>query len=91
MADATLIEKVKTAMGFSGDEVNQTLSIYVDEVLDYMTNAGVSKEIALASAGVIARGVSDLWDNDGGAVKFSPFFYDRVAQLSYKSAYEVAT
>jgi hypothetical protein len=88
MADATLIEKVKIAMGISGDEVNDTLSLYIDEILDYMTNAGVSEEMAVASVGVVARGVSDLWDNDGGGVKFSPFFHERVSQLALKSTYK---
>lgn len=88
MADATLIEKVKIAMGISGDEVNDTLSLYIDEILDYMTNAGVSEEMAVASVGVVARGVSDLWDNDGGNVKFSPFFHERVSQLALKSIYK---
>ena len=44
--------------------------------------------MAVASVGVVARGVSDLWDNDGGGVKFSPFFHERVSQLALKSTYK---
>ena len=50
-----------------------------------MSGAGVSQGIISASPGVIARGVSDLWDNDGGNVKFSPAFHERVAQLVLRS------
>lgn len=85
MADAELLAKVKLVLGETSNFADDILLIYLDEILDYMKNAGVSDKIAHASAGVIARGVSDLWDNDGGNVRFSPYFHERVTQLALKS------
>lgn len=85
MADATILAGVKQALGETGTYNDAAISLYIDDVVDYMTNAGVSAAIISASVGTIARGVSDLWDNDGGNVKFSPYFYDRVSQLVLKS------
>lgn len=80
-----MITSVKNALGITGDFMNDTISIYIDEVVDYMKNAGVSGANITASPGVVSRGVSDLWNNNSGAGKLSPYFYDRVAQLVYKS------
>ena len=85
MADANVLTGVKNALGVTGDFMNTTISVYIDEVTDYMQNAGVSTPLINASIGVIARGVSDLWNNQSGSGKLSPYFYDRVAQLVYKS------
>ena len=82
MADATLLAKVKSALGVTGDFTDDTITIYIDEVIDYMLRAGVPSEVINASAGVVARGVSDLWDNNGGNVKYSPYFHERVSQLA---------
>lgn len=85
MADAAILTSVKAALGVTGTFTDNTISIYIDDVIDYMSGAGVSQGIIAASPGVIARGVSDLWDNDGGNVKFSPAFHERVAQLALRS------
>lgn len=85
MADAELLAKVKLALGETSDFADSMISVYIDEVLSYMLTAGVSESLARASAGVVARGVSDLWDNDGGNVRFSPYFHERVTQLALKS------
>ena len=81
MADAALLTAVKAALGVTGTFSDTTISVYIDDVVDYMRGAGVSAAVIAASAGVVARGVSDLWDNDGGNVKFSPYFHERVSQL----------
>lgn len=81
-----ILQGVKNALGITGDFQDETLSRYIMEVMDYMRGAGVSDAIISASIGTIARGVSDLWDNDGGNVKLSPYFMNRVAQLVYRSA-----
>ena len=86
MADAAILTGVKNALGVTGDFLDDSISIYIDEVTDYMSNAGVSSTLIAASVGVIARGVSDLWNNGSGTGKLSPYFYDRVTQLSYKSS-----
>lgn len=94
MADAKLIQAVKLARGMTGtfEAQDSQLALEIDEVIGYMVDAGVSKEVANseASAGVIARGIEDIKYNSG---KLSDYFYQRVTQLAYKSAAteEVAT
>lgn len=85
MADAAILAAVKSALGVTGTFTDNTISVYIDDVVDFMSGAGVSAAMIAASPGVIARGVSDLWDNDGGNVKFSPYFHERVAQLVLRS------
>lgn len=84
MAD-THLEKVKSALGITGEYQDATLKIYIEEVIAYMSDAGVPTEVinSSVSAGVIARGVTDLWNYNGGAGKLSDYFYQRVSQLSY--------
>jgi len=85
MADT--LNKVKSALGITGDYQDETLTVYIDEVKAYMVSAGVPEEVieSNASAGVIARGVTDLWNYNGGAGKLSEYFYQRVSQLAYTS------
>ena len=85
MADAAILAGVKNALGITGTFMDATISIYIDEITDYMTNAGVSANVISASVGVIARGVNDIWNNNAGNGKLSPYFYDRVSQLALKS------
>lgn len=89
---AGVLESVKNALGITGTYQDATLQIYIDEVMAYMRDAGVPTEVinSSASAGVIARGVTDLWNYNGGAGKLSDYFYQRVSQLAYTSE-EVAT
>lgn len=93
MADT--LSKVKSALGITGTYQDETLTVYIDEVKDYMMSAGVSEDVVNSdvSAGVIARGVTDLWNYNGGAGKLSDYFYQRVSQLVYKTTTteEVAT
>ena len=91
MADKHL-EKVKNALGITGTYQDATLKIYIEEVIAYMKDAGVSTEVidSEASAGVIARGVTDLWNYNASAGKLSDYFYQRLSQLAYTSK-EVAT
>ena len=86
MADTNL-EKVKSALGITGTYQDATLQIYIDEVKAYMKDAGVSTDVINSdvSAGVISRGVTDLWNYNGGAGKLSEYFYQRVSQLAYTS------
>lgn len=85
MTDAEILEGVKNALNVTGTFQDATISVYISEVVDYMRGAGVSDSVISASVGTIARGVSDLWDNDGGGVKFSPYFHERVSQLVLRS------
>ena len=81
---ADVLEKVKSALGITGNYQDTTLKIYIDEVKCYMKDAGVPESVIKSdiSAGVISRGVTDLWSygtNDG---KLSDYFYQRVSQLA---------
>ena len=76
------LEQVKAALGIVGDYQDATLQVYFDEAVAFLTDAGVSE--ANITAGVVARGVSDLWNYGAGDGKLSPYFMQRAAQLSYK-------
>lgn len=85
MADETILVKVKNAMGITGEYLDNTIAIFIDEVVLYMETAGMSDAMISASAGLVARGVADLWNNSAGNGQFSPYFYDGVAQRVLKS------
>lgn len=88
MAQLTAAErlaKVKTALGLSGTNYqDETLTVYIDEVISELVDAGVKKSVAesTAAVGCIAVGVSDLWNYASGGVKHSEYFYRRLTQLS---------
>ena len=87
MADATILASVKSALGITGNYQDATLIVYIDEVMAYMRDAGVSETTlsSMASVGVISRGVSDIWNYGSGNGRLSEYFYQRVSQLSYQS------
>lgn len=85
MADAAILTGVKAALGVTSDFMDTTISVYIDDVTDYMSGAGVPDSVIAASVGVIARGVNDLWTASSGDAKYSPYFYDRVSQLVLRS------
>lgn len=74
---------VKNALGITGDYQDNTLQIYFDEVIAFLTDAGVAE--ANITSGIVARGVSDLWNYGGNDGKLSPYFMQRATQLSYKN------
>jgi hypothetical protein len=84
LTTAERLAKVKTALGIGGDYQNETLTIYIDEVIAEMIAAGVKKEVAesAAAVGCIACGVNDLWNYSSGGVKHSEYFNRRLIQLS---------
>ena len=86
MEENLLLEEVKKSLGVTGTYQDETLKNYIFEVLEYMSDAGVSDSVLQSDAiiGVVARGVSDLWSNSSGGVGFSPYFMQRVVQLAYK-------
>ena len=79
----TLLADVKTALGITGDYQDSTLQIYVDEVVEFLMDAGVTQKNI--SSGIVARGVADLWNYGGAEGKLSDYFMKRAVQLSYKS------
>ena len=76
------LEQVKATLGIVGNYQDDTLQVYFNEAVEFLKDAGVSE--ANITAGVVARGVSDLWNYGAGDGKLSPYFMQRAAQLSYK-------
>lgn len=83
MDEKELLNKCKTGLGITGNYQDEVLTIYINEVKEYMSSAGVPEYIinSKKSVGAIIRGVSDLWDYGSGQTSFSPYFYERVNQL----------
>jgi hypothetical protein len=79
---------VKTALGISGEYQDDTLTIYIDEVIEELVDGGVARSVAESNAavGCIALGVNDLWNYSSGGVKHSEYFYKRMIQLSLKAS-----
>lgn len=79
-----MLSAVKAALGITGDYLDATISLYIAEVNEYLTDAGVPSAIVGTeqTVGVVSRGVADLWNYGGGAGVLSPYFYERVIQLA---------
>lgn len=86
MTDAELLAEVKKRIGITGDYQDDTLTGHIQDVKDFMQDAGVSDEVMQTTKiiGAVTRGVSDLWDYGSGNGEFSPYFFQRVTQLAYK-------
>lgn len=76
------LENVKTALGIMGTYHDSTLLIYIDEVIAFLKDAGVAE--SNITNGIIARGVSDLWNYGAGEGKLSEYFRMRATQLALK-------
>lgn len=76
------LANVKTALGITGTYQDATLQIYINEVVNFLKNAGVAE--ALITDGIVARGVADLWNYGAGEGNLSEYFMQRATQLSYK-------
>ena len=81
---ATLnLENVKKALNITGNYQDDALQQYYDEVVDFLVEAGVKQ--ANITVGIVARGVSDLWNYGASDGELSPYFIQRAAQLALKS------
>ena len=76
------LEDIKNALGITGDYQDATLTVYINEVVDFLVEAGV-KESNITS-GIIARGVADLWNYGSNDGSLSSYFKERATQLSFK-------
>jgi len=77
-----MLEDVKNALGITGTYQDNTLQIYINEVVAFLNDAGVAT--ANITSGIVARGVSDLWRYGAGEGKLSSYFIQRAAQLALK-------
>lgn len=91
MTEAELLSEVKKRLGITGEYQDDTLTGYIDDVKNFLTDAGVPATVinSNASVGVITRGVADTWNYGSGDGEFSQMFYQRLEQLRYQS--EVTT
>lgn len=76
------LDDVKAALGVTGDYQDGTLQVYMSEVVAFLTDAGVAAD--KFTTGLIARGISDLWNYGGAEGKLSEYFIQRASQLAYK-------
>ena len=76
------LENVKNMLGITGDDQDNTLQGYFDEVISFLEDAGIKAENI--TNGIVARGVSDLWNYGSGEGKLSEYFIQRAIQLQYK-------
>ena len=82
MASVSMLASVKSALGIAGTYQDATLTVYIDEVVDYLKNAGIPEPNI--TPGIVSRGVSDLWNYGEKGGELSTYFLQRAAQLSYK-------
>ena len=74
------LNDVKNALGVTGTYQDNTLTIYINEVVAFLVGAGVAE--SNITSGIVARGVADLWNYGSGEGKLSEYFMQRAAQLS---------
>lgn len=74
-----MLNEVKAALGITGDYQDETLKVYIAEVISFLKTAGVNEHNI--TVGVVARGVADLWNYGGAEGKLSEYFMQRAAQL----------
>lgn len=86
MTDAQILTTVKQMLfgTDAGTFRDDLLTAYIKEVKDFMKNAGVPESVISSNSavGIIAIGVSDLWNYQAGGVKLSEYFIQRVIQLT---------
>lgn len=77
------IDNIKNALGITGDYQDDTIQEWIDEVVGFLKDAGVSEKNI--TNGIVARGVSDLWHYGEGDGKLSTYFIMRASQLAIRS------
>ena len=77
-----MLEQVKSAIGITGTYQDETVNQYIIEVKAFLTDAGVKE--SNITVGLVARGVSDLWNYGSNKGVLSTYFMQRATQLAYK-------
>ena len=83
ITEKELLEKIKQSLNITGNQFDDTLQMYIDEVKAYLQSAGVRANVlgSTLAVGCISRGVADLWNYGNGDTKLSEYFYQRAEQL----------
>lgn len=84
MTEEEILKKVIKALGLTEQYHKDIIEPFFQDVKFYLADAGVTAEIinSSASVGVFIRGVSDLWNYGSGGASLSPYFKERVIQLT---------
>lgn len=78
-----MLEQVKKLLGITGKFQDETINGWIDEIKQLMIDGGISPSIVndVKSAGVIAKGIDDLYFQK---TNLSNYFWQRATQLAYK-------
>lgn len=86
MTDAELLTECKKGLNIQVEstDFDGVLTQKLFAVKSFMLGAGVSSTMLEddLAVGAIVMGVTDLWNMEGGEIKFSPVFYSFVSQLA---------
>lgn len=84
MTDNEILQRVKTALGYTGQYNDEMLKIFIADIRQYMLDAGVKQEIVNTDSaiGAYIRGVADTMNYGSGTVTLSPYFKERVIQMA---------
>lgn len=82
MTQEEQLAEVKKSMNISGTALDGPLAVIIEDVKQYMINAGVPEKVANAesSIGVICKGTDDLYNYK----QLSSYFDRRVIQLAMR-------
>lgn len=74
------LANVMAAMGQDGNTYLETqIQPYYEDVISFLTDSGISPD--KITVGLVARGVSDLWNYGAGNGRLSLYFLQRASQL----------
>ena len=81
-----ILDKVKNAIGITGDGQDETISVYIEGIKAYMKSAGVPDSVIESdiACGAIVSGVIDTWMYGSGSINLSPFTKERIIQLKFE-------
>ncbi|MBC2722028.1 phage gp6-like head-tail connector protein [Desulfosporosinus sp.] len=86
MTDAELLIECKIGLNIQPDSTafDGVLTQKLLAVKSFMKRAGVVDEMLIddLAVGVMVMGVTDLWNSEGGGIKFSPAFHMLLSQLA---------
>lgn len=76
------LTEVKNGMGITGDHFDAALQIHMDATVAYLKAGGATD--ATITAGLVVRGVLDLWNYGAGDGKFSQAFETMANQAALR-------
>ena len=78
-----MLDQVKKLLGITGKFQDETIQGWIDEIKQLMIDGGIPSSIVddVKSAGVIARGIDDVYFQK---TDLSNYFFQSATQLAYK-------